>query len=164
MLLPAVAVLFSGTCEKVPRPNSDSTSPTLEWVVTNDGTNEQQVFQGGGSINTAQGTTFTVTLKARDPEGVHEIRLGGSSQWSCQSGDIGQNVGPSLGSTDVQILNPDSEGNVLTEIFLLRDVEAGPYNCQSGFQLRGGTETLHGTGENYFSGVTQGTLTFHVAS
>jgi hypothetical protein len=52
-------------------------------------------------------------------------------------------------------------GNVLTQIFLLRDANLD-FGCQAGFTLKNGSEELLGTGENYFGGKTNGTLTFQV--
>ncbi len=92
---------------------SDSTPPTLEWVVRNTATNVR-----------------------------------------------GQNKIADF-ATAKQTLNPDSGGNVLTQIFLLQDADLA-FPCSSGFSFTGGNEQLLGTGENYFGGKTNGTLTFNV--
>ncbi len=152
-------LLTSLGCEKVPMPTSDSTPPTLKWSVIPESGPTQQIT-GSGTITALAGETYTVTLTAEDPQGIHEITLGSSTFWQCISGDIGQNHGPSLDASDVQTLQPDSDGNVLTSIFLIRDVNFGPFNCQSGYTLTGASVTLFGKGENYFGGITEGTLQF----
>ena len=153
LLLPAVAC-------KTTAPKSDSTPPRLEWVVRNAGTNASQTFNGSGTVNAKRGESYKVTLKAIDPEGIHEITLGGSASWTCTSGAVGQNKIADF-ITKKQTLTPDGMGNVLTEIFLLQDANLD-FQCQAGFTFKGGSEQLLGTGENYFGGKTNGTLTFAV--
>jgi hypothetical protein len=164
-ILLAVGALATASCSpRVPRPTSDSTPPTLEWVVTNDETNEQQTFAGSGSVQASQGDSFLVTLKAKDPEGILQITISSNVGWGCSSGDLGQNVGPSLGSVDEHSSQEDAEGKVPTELFMLRDVDLGPYDCQSGLSFDGATETINGSGTNYLNLDVQGTLTFNVPS
>ena len=74
----ALCLLAAATC-KTPAPKSDSTPPALEWVVRNSDTNASQTFTGNGTVNAKRGDFYKVTLKAIDPEGVHEITLGGSA-------------------------------------------------------------------------------------
>ena len=155
----ALLLLPAGTC-KTPKPASDSTPPKLEWVVRNADTNVSQTFSGSGTVNAKRGEVYKVTLKAIDPEGVHEITLGGSATWTCSAGSVAQNAVADF-ATQKQTLNPDSMGNVLTQIFILQDANLG-FQCNSGFTFSGGSEQLLGTGENYFSGKTNGTLTFSV--
>jgi hypothetical protein len=73
-------------------------------------------------------------------------------------------VGPSLGVEDEHMSQVDAEGKVPTELFMLRDVELGPYNCQSGFTFDGATETINGSGTNYLDAKVQGTFNFDVPS
>ena len=155
----ALLLLPAATC-KTPKPTSDSTPPKLEWVVRNTDTNVSQTFSGSGTVNAKRGEFYKVTLKAIDPEGVHEITLGGSASWTCLSGSVGQNTIADF-ITQKQTLNPDSMGNVLTQIFLLQDANLD-FQCQAGFTFKSGNEQLLGTGENYFGGKTSGTLTFQV--
>lgn len=156
----AVLLLFAGTC-KTPAPKSDSTPPKLEWVVVNTANNSSQTFTGSGTVNAKRGQNFNVTLKAIDPEGVHKISLGGSASWTCTSGSIGQNKVADF-ATKTQTLQPDSSGNVLTQIILIQDADLA-FPCNSGFTYTSGSEQLLGSGENYFGGTTNGTLTFNVA-
>jgi len=160
--LAALALLFlpAATC-KTPKAKSDSTPPKLEWVVRNADTNVSQTFNGSGTVNAKRGESYKVTLKAIDPEGIHEITLGGSSSWTCVSGSVGQNKIAGF-ITKTQTLNPDSMGNVLTQIFLLHDANLD-FKCNAGFTFKSGNEQLLGTGKNYFAGKTSGTLTFQVA-
>lgn len=155
----ALLLLSAGTC-KTPAPKSDSTPPSLEWVVRNTDTNVSQTFNGNGTVQAKRGEFYQVTLKAIDPQGIHEITLGGSASWTCLSGSIGQNAVADF-ATAKQTLNPDSMGNVLTQIFLLQNANLD-FHCNSGFTFSSGNEQLIGTGENYFSGKTTGMLTFNV--
>jgi hypothetical protein len=77
--------------------NVGLTPPTLEWVVTNDETNEQQTFAGSGSIQASQGDAFLVTLKAKDPEGLLRITISSNVGWSCSSGDMARMWAPRSG-------------------------------------------------------------------
>lgn len=151
-------VILQGASCKTPAPTSDSTPPVLKWSVVNDVTRETQKFTGDGNVTGSAGDSFTVTLRAEDPQGVHRIALGGSATWSCVQGEIGQTKIAEY-ETDVQELEPDSEGKVLTKIFLIRDVDLSSFSCPSGFAFGGGSVELVGEGENYFGGTTMGTLT-----
>jgi hypothetical protein len=155
----ALLLLSAGTC-KTPAPKSDFTPPSLEWVVRNTDTNVSQTFNGNGTVQAKHGESYQVTLKAIDPQGIHEITLGGSASWTCLGGSLGQNAIADF-ATAKQTLNPDSMGNVLTQIFLLQNANFD-FHCNSGFTFSSGNEQLIGTGENYFSGKTTGTLTFNV--
>lgn len=158
-LIPAavLVMLMMQGCDKTSAPTSDSTPPTLKWTVIRPDT-PNQTINGSGNITAQPGDSFDVTLTAEDPQGIHEISLAATTSWTCSAGDVAQTSGPSLGSPTVQTLSPDSEGNVLTSIFLIEDVNFGPFNCPAGYTLIGATITLLGTGENYFSGVTNGSL------
>jgi hypothetical protein len=155
----AFVLLFAGTC-KAPAPTSDSTLPSLEWVVRNTETSVDQKFTGSGTVIAKRGESYKVTLKAIDPEGVHEITLGRNATWTCENGGVAQNVNADS-ATSKQTLDPDSMGNVLTEIFLIRDKNL-LLDCQPGFTFAGGSDQLTGSGTNYFGGKTKGTLTFKV--
>jgi hypothetical protein len=141
-------------------PASDTTPPRLQWVVRNATTNHSRTFNGTATVDVHHGTVFHITLNAIDPQGIHEITLGGHATWTCRKGNLGQQR-DAAEKTDVQTLHPDSSGNKLTRIFLLRDSTSMP--CGQGFHFLHGTETLVGTGENYSHGKTTGTLTLNVA-
>jgi hypothetical protein len=153
-----LVVLISVGCKKVTLPASDSTPPVLKWhVIPVSG--PTQVITGTGMLSTNIGDTFDVTLTAEDPQGIHEISLASNASWTCVSPGANQTSGPGLGVPSVQTLWPDGQGSVLTSIFLMRDVKMGPVECPSGYRLGGVTVILYGTGENYFNGVTEATLT-----
>jgi hypothetical protein len=149
-------------CPRVTKPSSDSTPPVVKWNVFNQVTNESQDFTGNAKVQAKRGDLFRVTLKVEDPEGVSMLSLGGSSQWTCVSGEASQQGGPSLDKTDVQTFQPDSNGKVLTNSFLIREANLD-FKCQqSGFTFSGGSASYFGTGENYFNGKTQSTLVIEV--
>ena len=155
--LPCVLLLMASDCKK-PLPPSDSTPPVLTWSVHNGGSGQTQTFTGNGKITAKPGESFTVTLIAEDPEGVSRIELGGAGSYSCVQGNVGQNTTIDQ-KTDVQTLQPDADGKVLTKIFLIRDVDPNGWTCQSGFSFTGGSLTLQGRGDNYHNGITKGSLT-----
>ena len=151
----AEALSFSNC--KTTKPTSDSTPPVVKWSILHKPGNQQQEIVGNGTINQKADESLTITCLALDPEGIHEITLGGGGSFSCLQGNIGQNTSVDQ-KTDVQTLNPDSAGNVLTQIFLIRDVDLNAWKCNPGFTFKGGSLTLIGTGENYFNGKTTATL------
>lgn len=157
-----IGLAFSLSNCKTKKPTSDSTAPVVTWSVINNSTGKKQEIVGDGKIDAKPGDSFKVSCIAEDPEGIHEITLGGDVQWTCRSGNIASTSGPSLETTDKQTLNPDSNGEVLTKIFLIRDVKLGPFQCQPGMTFTGARTTLRGTGENYFNGVTKAQLDFVV--
>lgn len=172
LLVFTTIMMFSfSDCQK-PKPTSDSTPPTLKWKVLNKNTNQFVIFDeatksteavGNATVPAKIGDSYRVTLIANDDEGVHEISVTGSSEWGCSTGNVGQSHGPSLETTDTQPLEPNSEGKVLTSIFLLREVEIGPFPCQAGWNFDGGSKSVIGTAKNYFNGVTKATLVFKVS-
>jgi hypothetical protein len=168
ILLPGLAVvplvLLGGNCEegplKVPKPESDSTSPKLEWVVLDKSTDEQTTVLEG-KLNEPLNAHLVITLKAKDPEGVSRIRLEQATSWRCKDVFSEENTvkdTKSLATPVEQKLLPDQNGNVLTQIFLIDNVDLS-YACQSGWVLVSATETLEGSGENYFNGMATSTLT-----
>lgn len=161
--LAILVLLASQGCAKVPKPTSDSTPPTLTWSVYNQNTSTTVQINGSGTLNAKSGESYRVTLTANDPQGIHEITLGSNTGWQCVSGNIAQSAGPGLGVLDKQDLQPDSQNNVLTSIFLIQQANIGPFDCQPGFTFSGASVEFDGTGTNYFNGVTKGTLKFNVS-
>jgi len=153
----ACALLLAG-CPNVQKPSDDTTPPTLRWTAIKAGTNDQFKFNGNGTINAKLGDYFTVILVAEDTEGIHQVKLASSTGWSCRNGDVGQNVGPSLGAQMVQNLNPDAQGKVLTSIFLIQNANM-MLQCQAGFQFTGGSTVFSGSGTNYGGQTVNGKLT-----
>lgn len=147
-------------CQTQQPKTPDTTPPTIRWHVVNKETNAAQDINGSGSVAAKVGERYTVTCLVNDPEGVHEITLGGGGDYTCRNGDVGQNSN-FLQKTDKQTLNPDSNGTVLNQIFLIRDAELD-FKCNAGFSFGGGSLQLSGTGQNYNNGNVQGTLTFNV--
>ena len=163
-LLAVFALLLSaGSCEdKVAKPTSDSTPPTITWAITNQDTGEQKTFPNSGSLNVSVGSRFYLTMRVNDPQGVHQTTLGDSSGYQCVGDGVASNVGPGLGVTETNNLQPDSNGLVLTSTFLFRNVQLVDFPCPSGQTFSGGSQTFQGTATNYFNGKTQGTFTFHI--
>ena len=163
-LIAILFLLFAVGCSpQIPKPTSDSTPPTLRWSVLNKADNSTQNISGSGTVTAHIGAFYVVTFFAEDPQGIHKINLAANKSWQCTSGDTAQNHGPSIGNTDSNTLQPDSQGNVVTSAFLIQNADIGPFDCQSGYTFNGGGLTFSGGGENYFNGTTQATLAFKVS-
>ena len=163
LIMLMLLLLAAGCSPAVPKPTSDSTPPTLRWQILNKADNSSQDISGGGTIAAHIGDFYVVTFFAEDQQGIHKISLASNVSWQCASGDTAQNHGPSLGSPISQTLQPDSQGNVLTSIFLIQNADLGTFDCQSGYAFNGGNLTFSGQGENYFNGTTPGKLVFNVS-
>lgn len=149
-------------CDKVPAPTSDSTVPILHWTVRNLKLSTTEEFIGSKTIKVVQGDEFSVTLKAVDFEGIHEISWARSTTSMCVNGDVASQSGPGLAVPETQTLNPDADGNVVTSMFLIKSVIIGPFTCQAGYTLTSAETAIAGQGTNYFSGVATATLSFKV--
>ena len=149
--------LLSG-CDKLKKPSSDSTPPTLKWkVYFFDTSTEKEVTASGQTVKLKTGTEVRVTLIAEDKDGgVQKITFGGGNTWGCISGSVGQNKSGLL-STDVQNLSPDSDGYVLPSIFLMRNFTMN-FPCDGGYTLTSGKYELAGSAENYFGGIVNSML------
>ncbi len=163
LLMVATVLLVSAAgCEnvKVPKPSSDSTLPTLHWHVENRTTSTVTDHVGSGTVAGKKGDDFRVTLTAKDPEGIQKITMGGGYSKGCASTDgIGQ-IAQGLFAGKSQTLSPDSEGNVLTQIFLIESYTPD-ITCSSG-SWKSTTIGLVGSGTNYFNGKTDGSLTINI--
>ena len=168
-LLITISCTFVG-CKKVQKPQSDSTPPKLVWNVLDKASNANADHPGSPTINVHRGDKFHVTLKADDPEGVKSIELNpglgsGEISWTCKAPPGGENIAQTktadLGP-QTQNLSPDANGNVLTSIFLIQDLDF-TMECQSGWIFTSGKAMLTGRASNYFAGTTTETLTFTVS-
>ena len=167
----AVALGFiTGSCQQVPKPTSDSTPPKLVWNVLEKGTNASADHPSSPSISAHRGDKFHITLKANDPEGVKSIELNpglgsGEISWTCKAPPGGENIAQTktadLGP-QTQNLAPNANGNVLTSIFLIEDVDFS-MDCQAGWIFTSGKAVFTGRATNYFSGTTTETLTFSIS-
>jgi hypothetical protein len=159
-LLAVTLLLAAAACEKVPKPSSDPTPPTLKWHVENRTTNTATDVTGTGAVSGKKGDEFRVTLIANDPQGIHKITMGGGYTRNCQGDGLGQTGnGDYAGQT--QTLDPDAQGQVLTQIFLIQSITPD-VDCSNGFTWTGTSIGLNGSGTNYFNGTTNGTLTINV--
>jgi len=81
----------------------------------------------------------------------------GSTISTCRSGDVVKNGQLSDGSHE-QVLNSDSDHQMLTSIFLLHDV-ALKQVCQKGYFYESGAAWMEGVSKNHSGGVSNTTLT-----
>jgi hypothetical protein len=165
----ALGLIIAG-CQKVKKPQSDSTPPKLVWNVFNHGTSAQADHPGSPTINAKRGELYRITLKANDPEGVKLIQVNpslgsGELAWTCKAPPGGENVAQNKTATlgpMSQSLAPDADGNVLTSIFLIQELDFTMV-CQAGWGFTSGSAKLTGQASNYFGGTTTETLTFKVS-
>lgn len=166
-LAASLCLTFAG-CDnlKVKKPDSDSTPPVLVWNVYDHDSGQQADHPGSPTLSAQRGDSFRIILKANDPQGVHKIQMnptlgGGEMTWQCTSGDLGQQKNATFGPL-TQTLAPDSNGMVLTSIFLIFELDLA-MACQSGWSFSSGQARLTGQANNYFGGVTTEVLRFNVS-
>lgn len=147
-------------CKTQQSKTPDTTPPTIRWNVRNAATNAAQDINGSGNVSAKLGESYKVMCIVNDPEGVHEITLGGGGSYTCTQSGLGQ-TSSFLQNTDKQTLNPNADGTVLNQIFLIRDANLD-FKCNSGFTFSGGNLSLTCNGLNYNNGQVSGTLNFNV--
>lgn len=171
-LLFLLAILAVAACSnlKVKQPSSDSTPPSLVWNVYDFGTGAQADHPGSPTLNAKRGAHYRITLKANDPEGVKSIQLNptlgsGEMSWQCLDPPGGENLAQNKNATFgpmTQNLAPDSNGYVLTSIFLIQELSFA-MDCQPGWSFAFGSAKLTGRASNYFGGTTTEVIQFNVA-
>jgi hypothetical protein len=143
-----------------PAPSSDPTPPVLTWVAHNDNTGDSFTISGSGQVTGSVNDTFSITLKAEDPEGVKLIQMSGSTSLICRGGppEFPQTVTSGIVPQQSESFSPDAAGHVLTLAFLLQSV-VPETNCPSpSTTLRSYQVLLNGLGSNYFAGNGEGQL------
>jgi hypothetical protein len=173
LCLAASACLALAACSnlKVKLPSSDSTPPSLVWTVFSYDTNATKDHAGSPDLQAKLGERYRVTLKAKDPQGVKSIQVNpspgtGEINWLCNDSPGGeplQQAKHALLGPMTQNLSPDSNGYVLTSIFLIHDLDFA-LTCPSGWTFAGGNAKLTGRATNYHGGVTTAVITFAVSS
>jgi hypothetical protein len=159
-LLTPFVVLGACGCTRTPPNTTEVTAPTLTWNVYNFSDSTSQDFKGDTWFKAALGTKYRVTLKANDAGGIQQITLGSSREWDCASSDYlkkgGQtdHTAPINDSTDTQNLVPDSQGNVLTDLVLIRGITIAqgpgqPWTCAGGLDFDCGVTNLSGSSTNF---------------
>jgi hypothetical protein len=160
LLALSTLVVGAVACEKVNKPTSDSTPPILTWHVENLTQSTTADYTGNGTVTGKKDDEFRVTLTAHDPEGIQKITMGGGYTRSCAANGVGQSAQGDY-ATQTQTLSPDSNGKVLVQIFLIQSITPD-ITCSQGFDWKGTTISLVGTGTNYFNGTTSATLSLTV--
>jgi hypothetical protein len=170
-LVTAVCLSFAGCADlKVKKPASDSTPPALVWNVYNHETGAQADHPGSPTLNAKRGEHYRIILKAKDPGGVSSIKINptigsGEMGWTCKAPPGGENVAQSKTATlkgMTQNLVPDSNGEVLTSIFLIFELDLS-MDCQAGWIFTAGHAQLTGRASNYFGGTTTEVLKFNIS-
>lgn len=154
---------------KVNLPPFDSTPPSLVWNIFNHGTSAQADHPGSPNLSAQRGETYRIILKANDPEGVQSIQLSptagsGELSWQCKDPPGGENLAQNKTATLgplTQNLAPDTNGQVLTSIFLIQELDFA-LPCPPSWSLVAGSAKLTGRASNYFGGTTTAVLTFQV--
>lgn len=154
-----VTCLIFSACTTTTAPTSDTTPPILTWFIHNQTTGDTSSIAGNGTVNGSMNDTFSITLKAEDPQGIKFIQLGGNGQMLCQGGgpEFPQSTASFALGQDSQSLSPDSSGNVLTSIILIKPVAPETTCASASFSLINYKVFLDGLGSNYFPGDMQNT-------
>ena len=169
--LAIVCFTFAGCADlKVKLPASGSTPPALIWNVYNHDTGAQADHPGSPTINAKRGEHYRIILKAKDPEGVKSIQINptlgsGEMSWTCKAPPGGENIAQNKDATFgkmAQNLAPDSNGYVLTSIFLIFELDFS-MDCQASWNFTAGNAKLTGRASNYFGGTTTEVIKFNVA-
>ena len=155
LTITAFFLLFSA-CTTTTAPTADTTPPILMWFIHNQTTGDTSTILGNGTLNASTNETFSITLKAEDPQGIKFIQLGGNGQMLCQGGgpEFPQSTASFALGQDSQSLSPDSSGNVLTSIILIKPVTPETTWASASFSLINYKVFLDGLGSNYFPGDT----------
>lgn len=170
-LITAVCLPFAGCADlKVKKPASDSTPPTLVWNVYNHETGAQADHPGSPTLNAKRGEHYRIILKAINPGGISSIKINptigsGEIAWTCKAPPGGENVAQSKTATlkgMTQNLAPDSNGYVLTSIFLIFELDF-TLECQAGWNFSAGHAQLTGRATNYFGGTTTEVIKFNIS-
>ena len=162
LLTVAICLLLFGCTG--PAAGSDSTPPTLGWnVFERDSGGTGGTDYGANSSGLASyGHEMGFTLRAKDPEGIQSMDIGGSATWMCKSGDVGTNRNSHY-AEQKHTFAPTADGKVLTEWAALLQASTN-FDCPSGATFVGGTITLIGHASNYFAGVASGTLSVKIGA
>jgi hypothetical protein len=169
-LLAIVSLCFAGCADlKVKKPASDSTPPALVWNVYNHDTRAKADHPGSPTLNAKRGEHYRIILKANDSGGVKSIQINpaigsGEMSWTCKAPPGGENVAQSKTATLKglkQNLAPDSNGDVLTSIFLIFELDFS-MDCQAGWNFSAGHAQLTGRASNYFGGTTNEVIKFNI--
>lgn len=152
-----LAMLLGGCAQTVTMPTSDSSPPTLTWSVF-DETAQNMTNPAPSPFQAQSGHTYLVTLNAQDPQGLHRISLASSQSWDCTNGTVTSHSSPLLGPPQTQVYNPDSHNQVPTGGALNKEITFSPNPCDPGFHLANGVWGFDAQAENFFGGITPGSL------
>jgi hypothetical protein len=153
--------LVLAACTRVPAPTEDPSPPTLRWRIENLTSGSDVTIQGSGAVAAKVDENLRVTLIADDPQGIRRIEMGGGFVTSCRFPGAAS-AASGIYALQQQALSPDSSNMVLTSIFVLMDIPV-PDECPAGGEFVSARVSLHGMGENYFSGKAQEGLEIQVA-
>lgn len=153
--LTALLLLVGGTCN-VNAPKSDTTPPTMSWVVIDRDTGAKTELAKDATFDATNGKRFNVTLRVDDPEGVLRIHLIETFKApACVAGGVETpfvTVGSKAIADDVFPQN----GKATSQAIVFDEVNLDV--CGQG--TLHGTLELEGSGQNYFAGNVGGILTF----
>ena len=153
----AAGVCLTACNESTPSAVEQS-GPVLTWSVLNQNTRESQTFPAQGHIKAGREDHFFIVFKANDAGGIKSMKLGGGADWTCESGQIGQNSVADFAS-QTRSFHPNSKGQVEDYEFMVQNLDVSGWTCQSGFSFVSGGATLDGSATNYSNKVSTAALT-----
>lgn len=142
-------------------PFFNSTAPTLQWEVTDQGTGQTQYLPASaGTVAVSLGYPIRTVLMAYDNGGVKRITLSGEGNYTCTSGALGESR-HMLYATQEHRHSPNADNNV----FYRGSVEMNQtyaWSCDPGWVYAGGNVSFSGEGENFYHGMAHASITLSV--
>lgn len=160
-----VAVCGLTACGMTTPNTTETTAPTLTWMVQEDN-NSPATYIGNATISANPGTSFIITLIAGDPGGVQHITLNSTNQLTCANGNTVQSYGPEQDMPTATLhSHPNRNNQVPTSLewphhFSLPDSS----DCSAGYTPTAACESLVGTGTNYANRTVQATFRVYFGS
>ena len=144
---------------KTTKPASETvppTPPTIRWSIVHqgEGGGPKEEKTGDASVNMPLNETSQITCIAEDSEGVKGVTLQTEAQYTCGTGEFKEHktILPSQNKIDGK---PDSNGQIPTQLFLIREISPNTYPCVGSTSS---FSTLTCQAENSFGRTTKATL------
>ncbi len=156
-----IACLIScNSCKTQPNRN-DTTPPTIDWTIDNVNTGQKTEIKGTGTVNLKYNDEVVITACVEDDGGVQQISSWSNSSYRCRRGELVQQVGPGLVSTETSPLGLDENGLAWKRYCKLYRVKFN-YGCSDGFEFESGSSAYYLEGKNFANLSANGILTIAV--
>jgi hypothetical protein len=139
-------------------------APAISWIVQVVDSGDSKTVSGSGSVTVPRGGSIRVFIHAKSASGVKTLTDGQfiDADWTCVSGDIGQNMDALLAGGTVS-QTPDAQNNVDLDLVLFQVFDVG-FSCNSGFHYSGGAISLNAKATNFAGKSKSASLTIKVSN